>query len=67
LRLSNKVIKLSDERKLFGRFLIVQGSQPSLVPKLEETIGEMSMVPRSLCTVDGSLYIATDSQFNACS
>ena len=69
MRVSDKVIQLREERKLFGRFLIVQGSQPSLVPKLEETIGKygMSTVPRSLCAVDGSLYIATDSQLNACS
>ena len=40
----------------------LQGSRPSLVPKLAETIGEyeMSMVPRSLCAVDGTLYIPTD-------
>ena len=47
---------------MLGRFLIIQGSRPSLVPKLEETIGEyeMSVVPCSLCAVDGTLYIPTD-------
>ena len=45
-----------------GRCLIIQSSRPSLVPELEETIGmfEMSIVPRSLCAPDGSLYIPKD-------
>ena len=62
VRVGDKVIKLREERQLLGRFLIIQGSRPELVPKLEETIGtyEMSVVPRSLCAVDGSLYIPTD-------
>lgn len=62
VRVGDKVIKLREERELLGRFLIIQGSRPSLVPKLEETIGEfeMSVVPRSLCAVDGTLYIPTD-------
>ncbi len=55
VRVGDKVIKLREECELLGRFLIIQGSQPELVPKLEETIGkyEMSVVPRSLCAVDG--------------
>ena len=62
VRLGDKIIKLRKERELLGRFLIIQGSQPELVPKLAETIGEyeMSVVPRSLCAVDGSLYIPSD-------
>ena len=62
VRVGDKVIKLHEERELLGRFLIIQGSRPELVPKLEETIGkyEMSVVPRSLCAVDGSLYIPTN-------
>jgi len=63
VHVSDQVIKLYEECKLLGRFLIVQGSQPSLVPKLEETIGkyETSVVLRSLCAVDGSLYIPTNT------
>ena len=62
VRVGDKVIKLREERALLGRFLIIQGSRPGLVPKLEDTIGkyEMSVVPRSLCAVDGSLFIPTD-------
>ena len=47
---------------LLGRFLIIQRSRPELVPKIEKVIGdfEMSVVPRSLCAVDGSLYIPSD-------
>ena len=62
LRVGDTVIKLREERELLGRFLLIQGSRPSLVPKLEVTIGEyeMSTVPRSLFAVDGSLYIPTD-------
>ena len=62
VRLGDKVVKLREERQLFGRFLIIQGSRPELVPKLEETIGqfEMSVVPRSLFAVDGTLYIPSD-------
>ena len=48
-------------RELFGRFLIIQGSLPELVLKLEDAIGlwEMSAVPRLLCAVDESLNIPT--------
>ena len=62
VRVGDKVFKLREERELLGRFLIIQRSRPELVPKLEETIGkyEMSVVPRSLCAVDGSLYIPTN-------
>ena len=62
VRTGDKVFKLREEREIFGRFLIIQGSRPELVPKLEDAIGEfeMSVVPRSLCVVDGSLYIPTD-------
>lgn len=62
VRIGDKVIKLREERELLGRFLIVQGSRPDLVPKLEEITGEceMSIVPRSPCAVDRSLYIPTD-------
>lgn len=62
VRIGDKVIKLREERDLFGRFLIILGSRPGLVPKLEETIGhfEMSVVPRSLCAVDGSLLVPND-------
>ena len=62
IALGEKVVKLREERELLGRFLIIQGSRPELVPKLEETIGrfEMSVVPRSLFANDGTLYIPTD-------
>ncbi|CAB3980183.1 Hypothetical predicted protein [Paramuricea clavata] len=62
VRVGDKVIKLCEERELLGRLLIIQGSRPELVSKLEETIGkyEMSVVPCSLCAVDGSLYIPTN-------
>ena len=47
VRTGDKVIKLREEKELFGRFLIIQGSRPELVPKLEDAIGEfeMSVVP----------------------
>ena len=62
VRLRDTVVKLREERQLFGSFFIIQGSRPELVPKLEETIGqfEMSVVPRSLFAVDGTLYIPSD-------
>ena len=55
IRIGEKIIKLREERELLGRFLIIQGSRPELVPRLQETIGEyeMAVVPRSLCTVVG--------------
>ena len=58
----DKIIKLREERDLLARFLIIQGCRPELIPKLEEMIGEyeMSVVPRSLCSGDGSLYIPAD-------
>ena len=55
----DKVIKLREERQLFVRFLIIQQSRPELVPKLALSIGEyeMSVIPRSLFAVDGSLLV----------
>ena len=51
VQVGDKVIKFREERELLGRFLIIHGSRPHLVPKLEQTIGrfEMAMVPRSVC------------------
>ena len=61
-RAGDKVMKLREERDLFGRFLIIHGSRPGLVPKIEETIGhyEMSVLPRPLFAADGSLLIPKD-------
>ena len=58
----DKVIKLCEERELFGRFLIIQGSRPELVLNLEDAVGEfeMSAVQQSLCAVEESLYISTE-------
>jgi hypothetical protein len=44
VRVGDKVIKLHEERELLGRFLIIQGSRPELVPKLEETIGKYEIL-----------------------
>lgn len=62
IKVKDKVIKLKEERELLGRFLIIMDSRPNLVPQLSDTIGnyEMSVVPRSLCEVDGSLQIPKD-------
>ena len=47
VRTGDKVIELREERELFGRFLIIQGSRPELVPKHEDATSEfkMSAVP----------------------
>ena len=62
IRTDDIIIKLLEERELFGIFLIIQGSRPELVYELEDAIGEfeMSAVLRWLCAVDGSLYIPTE-------
>ena len=62
VQVGDKVIKLWEERELLGRFLIIQGSRPHLVPKLEETIGqfEMAMVPRSLSAGGRTLLLTAD-------
>ena len=62
MRIGEKVIKLHEERELLGRFLIIQGSRPNLVPELEETVSEydMSVVPCSLCAGDGALNVPSD-------
>ena len=41
--MKDKVIKLKEERELLGRFLIISGSRPDLVPKLSKTIGNYAM------------------------
>ena len=63
VQVGDKVIKFREERdELLGRFLIIQGSHPHLIPKLEETNGkyDMAMVPRSLCAGDGTLLLTAD-------
>ena len=62
MRIGEKAIKLREESELLGRFLIIQGSHPKLVPKFEETIGEndMSRVPCSQCAGDGALHVPSD-------
>ena len=62
LKIGEKVIKLTEERNLLGRFLVIQQARPTTVPPLSEAIGnyEMSVVVRSLCTNDGSLVIPKD-------
>ena len=62
VQVGHKVIKLREERELLGRFLIIQGNHPHLIPKLEETNGkyDMPMVPRSLCARDGTLLLTAD-------
>ena len=62
VQVGDKVIKLSEDRELLGRFLITQGGRPHLVLKVEETIGkfEMAMVPRSLYPGDGTLLCTAD-------
>ena len=62
MQVGDKVINLWEERELLRRFLIIHGSRPHLVPKLEQTTGrfEMAMVPCSLCAGDGTLLLTTD-------
>ena len=62
LKIGETVIKLIEERNLYGRFLSLMEYRPGIVPKLNVTIGEyeMSVVARSLCMNDGSLIIPTD-------
>ena len=59
ISLGETIIKLREERQLLIRFLVILRCRPGIVPKLDSTIGsfEMSVVVRSLCTNDGSLYI----------
>ena len=62
VRAGDKVIKLRDKRELWGRFLIIRGSRPEFVQKLEETIAEYEMfvVPRSFCLSMAFFYISMD-------
>ena len=62
LTIGEKVIQLTEERNILGRFLIILQARPTLVPKLDYAIGnyEMSVIVRSLCTNDGGLIIAKD-------
>lgn len=58
----NKVVKFREERQLLARFLVIQQSRPEILPKLESTVGdhELSLVPLSMFSVDGSLLLCTD-------
>ena len=62
ISLGETVVKLREERQLLSRFLVILGCRPGIVPKLDYTIGfyEMSVVVRSLCANDGSLYLPND-------
>ena len=55
--LSDKVVKLRENRSLLARFLVVQQCRPELGVPLKEAIGqyEFSVVPRSLFPSDGML------------
>ena len=51
LIIEEKVITLTEEQNLLGRFLIILQDHPTLVPKLNYAIGnyyEMSVIVRSL-------------------
>ena len=54
VRVGDKVIKLREERQLLARFLVIQQARNLI---LQEAIGdyEMSVIPRSLFSNDGSL------------
>jgi hypothetical protein len=41
VHVGDKVIKLREEHELLGRFIIIHGSRPQLVPKLEERLDSM--------------------------
>ena len=62
ISIGDTVIKVREERQLFGRMLVIQEYRPDLVPPLEETMKkyEMSVIARMFCGVDGSLYIPKD-------
>ena len=52
--LSEKVVKMREDRSLLARFLVVQQCRPELGAPLKEAIGqyEFSVVPRSLFPAD---------------
>lgn len=62
VKVGEKVFKLREDRQFLGRCLIIQESRPELVPKLADMIGnyELSVVPRSMFAVDGSLLLPSD-------
>jgi hypothetical protein len=55
-RLERNVVELSADRALFGRMIIAGKSRPEI--DLLETIGayELSVVPRSLFDLDGTMH-----------
>lgn len=57
-----KVNKSLEELVLLGKFLIFLQCRPQLVSELQDAIGafEMSVMPRSLCAMDGSLSAHAD-------
>ena len=58
--LGDKIVKLRD-RQLLSRFLEFR---PGIVPKLDYTICnfEMSLVVRTVCANDGTLFIPSDKE-----
>ena len=60
--LSDKVVKLREDRSLLARFLVVQQCRPELGAPLKEAIGqyEFSVVPRSLFPSDGMFILPSD-------
>ena len=60
--LSNKLVKLREDRQLLARFLVVQQSRPTMIASLQDTIGtyEFSVIPRSLFSSDGLLPLPND-------
>ena len=60
--LSDKVVKLREDRSLLARFLVVQQCRPDLGAPLKEAIGqyEFSVASRSLFPSDGMLLLPSD-------
>ena len=60
--LSDKVVKLREDRSLLARFLVFQQCRPELGAPLKEAIGQykFSVFPRLLFSSDGMLLLPSD-------
>ena len=58
----NKTIKLREDRAFYRKCLIIAQNRPELLVKMPELIGnyEMSIIPRSLFSPDGSPLLCVD-------
>ena len=62
VKVGDRVIMFKEDRKLLNKIIIVAQVRPDLITKMEDIVGnyEMSVIPRSNFSPDGSMLLTVD-------